>query len=102
LTRLYDTYQEGHIQKPIFCERKSNRERQIAIVQEEIKTLTQEINEAKKTASLDDINQRIDKFKSSWYKVTSSKERNERLQSLVSKIEYNRVGNIIDLKLFYH
>jgi glutamyl-tRNA reductase len=90
------------MQKPIFRERKSNRERQIAIVQEEIKTLTQEINEAKKTTSLDDINQRIEKFKSSGYKVTSSKERNERWQSLVSKIEYNRVGNIIDLKIFYH
>jgi hypothetical protein len=37
---LYDTYEEGHMQKPIFRERKSNRERQIAIVQEEIKTLT--------------------------------------------------------------
>ena len=102
LSKLMDMYEEGHINKETFLERKAKRDQQIFDITTEIRILRQQVNEQQNSCTVNSVMERIKIFKENWYKTTTGKEKNQLLQSIVDKIEYNCINKIITLKVHYH
>lgn len=102
LDRLFELWEEGNIDKRALLERKAVREVGMKKLQAEIQRLALLMETEASKISVPEMKKRISKFKKDWLQLTSIKDRNRLLESIVDRIYYNRERKNIDIDIRFY
>ncbi|WP_164684980.1 hypothetical protein [Brevibacillus reuszeri] len=101
MEKLHESYEEDIIIKQVYVERKEVRSKMIQKLEEELRDLRKVVTDESEFPTVDDIHQRIGKFKGKWSSVATPEDQNKALKTLVDRIIYNREDNRIELTVCY-
>lgn len=100
LKKVMDAYEHEAYTLEQFLERKKPQEDIIKALRKDIAEL-QRAKDSKTMSSASDIRKKVEWFKRAWAKVSSPKDQNILLKSIVKKIYYDRNGDTITLDIEY-
>jgi DNA repair ATPase RecN len=100
LKKIMNAYEHEAYTLEQFLERKKPQEDIIRALKKEIAEL-QRVEESKSRSSTSQIRRKVEWFKREWAKVSSPKDQNILLTSIVKKIYYDRNGDTITLDIEY-
>ncbi|HZJ56807.1 MAG TPA: recombinase zinc beta ribbon domain-containing protein, partial [Clostridia bacterium] len=98
LDTLIEMREEQEITREKFLERKEIREFNIAQLRNEIGELQDRINQREQTTNERKL-KNIREFRDKWGKSKSSEQRNQFLQTIIDRIDYQREGDNIDIHI---
>lgn len=101
LKKVMDAYENDAYTLEQFLERKKPHEASVKSLKKEIAELQRE-DEYKSKYSTSQMKRKIEWFKREWAKVSSPKDQNVLLKSIVKKIYYDRNGDTVTLDIEYN
>lgn len=101
LEKIQEAYEEGEYTLQEYSSRKTKRANEINIIEQEIKTLKEQLKNQQPKVNEQDLIKKINNFKQLWHNTESPKKLNSILKNTVKKIYYDRKDKEVTFEVEY-